>query len=154
MENSASAVTVVPMDVRIPKLRIPTRSSRNYVAKRLKIEVTSWEQGNAFPAGHCLEILGDIGDLETEIRALLIENQVELEPFSAQARSCLPSEGPSWRVPELEIQRRKDLRTSRRIFSVDPPGCQDIDDTMHAEILPNGDVEGTCFLDLHFFFTQ
>lgn len=139
-----SSVTVVPMDVRIPKLRIPTRSSRSYVSKRLKVEVTTWEMGSSYPIGHCLEILGEIGDLETEIRALLIENQVELEPFSAQALSFLPCEGSAWRVPDSEIQTRKDLRTSRRIFSVDPPGCQDIDDTMHAEILPNGDVEGSC----------
>lgn len=136
------AVLVIPMDMRIPKIRIRTRTWRRFEGQRLKVEVTAWEVGSQYPAGRCVEVLGPIGDVEVEIKALLIENQVELEPFSAEALACLPVEGSSWRVPDEEIQRRRDLRRSRRIFSVDPPGCQDIDDAMHAEILPNGDVEG------------
>ena len=80
--------------------------------------------------------------METEIQALLIENQVQLDPFSTEALACLPVQGSRWRVSDEEIQKRRDLRSNRRIFSVDPPGCQDIDDTMHAQILPNGDIEG------------
>jgi exoribonuclease R len=137
-----SAVLVVPMDMRIPKIRIRTRSWRNFANQRLKVEVTDWEAGSYYPHGRCLEILGPVGDLETEVRCLLIENRVELDPFSTEALACLPVEGHDWNVSEEDLAERRDLRTSRRIFSVDPPGCQDIDDTMHAEILPNGDVEG------------
>ena len=58
------------------------------------------------------------------------------------ALSCLPVLGDAWTVSPDDCLGRKDLRTSRRVFSVDPPGCQDIDDSMHVEILPNGDIEG------------
>lgn len=53
--------------------------------------------------------------------------------FSPNALSCLPSviDG-RWNIPEEEIEKRRDLRNSI-IFSVDPPGCQDIDDAMHAK---------------------
>jgi len=140
--SSDGAVLVVPMDVRIPKIRIRTRSAQRFINVRLKVEIIDWEADSHYPTGHCVQVLGPIGDLETEIQALLIENQVELDPFSAQAMACLPDEGSDWRVTEHEIEQRRDLRMSRRVFSVDPPGCQDIDDTMHAEVLPNGDIEG------------
>jgi len=63
----------------------------------------------------------------------LYEHEIQLEPFSAKALACLPLEGPKWTIPSSEVEKRRDLRSSHRIFSVDPPGCQDIDDTMHAK---------------------
>jgi exosome complex exonuclease DIS3/RRP44 len=42
-----------------------------------------------------------------------------------------------WCVPDSEIAKRRDIRSTCRVFSVDPPGCQDIDDAMHVRVLPN-----------------
>ena len=137
-DTDDSAVLVIPMDIRIPKIRVKTRSWRRFVGQRLKIEILEWD-GN-YPSGRCVEVLGAIGDLETEVMALLIENQVELEPFTKAAHACLPRH--DWRVLDEHLKNRTDFRKSRRVFSVDPPGCQDIDDTMHAEVLLNGDIEG------------
>ena len=54
-------------------------------------------------------------------------------PFSAQVQSCLPVKG--WAIPQEEIDRRMDLRTGETIVcSVDPPGCVDIDDALHARV--------------------
>jgi hypothetical protein len=130
--NDESACLVVPMDIRIPKIRLRTGAWRNYVQKRLLIQVDDWDVGSNYPHGRCIEILGPVADLETEIKCLLYENEVSLDQFSAAALACLPPAGPAWTIPAEEIQARRDLRTSHRIFSVDPPGCQDIDDTMHA----------------------
>lgn len=139
--NDESAVLVVPMDMRVSKIRVHTKSWRRFVGQRLLIEVDAWEVSSNFPSGRCIEILGLIGDLETEISCLLHENQVALDPFSVSALACLPPEGDAWTIPCEEIKDRRDLRQSRQIFSVDPPGCQDIDDTMHTMVLPNGDIE-------------
>ena len=141
--HDETAILVVPMDIRIPKIRIRTRAWQKFEGVRLKVEIDGWEEGSKYPHGHCVEVLGPIGDLESEISALLLENEIQLDPFSVEARACLPTEGEAWVVSDGDIIGRKDLRQSRRVFSVDPPGCQDIDDTMHAEILPNGDIEGT-----------
>jgi len=111
--------------------------------KRLLVEVDGWDVGSGFPSGHISRIIGPVGELESEIACLLIEHAIYLPPFSANALACLPeiSSGTEWQIPADEIAERRDLRKSRRIFSVDPPGCQDIDDTMSACVLPNGDVE-------------
>jgi DIS3-like exonuclease 1 len=148
--NDDSMILVIPMDLRYPKVRIKTRGWKHYINCRLKIQIDGWDIQSYYPYGHCLEILGPIGHLETEIKSLLIENQVNLIPFSPQALATLPLEGKEWTIHSDQnndnrnpiFQNRRDLRTTRRIFSVDPPGCQDIDDSMHAEILPNGDIEG------------
>ena len=52
--------------------------------------------------------------------------------------ACLPKEGHNWR-PELEPEIpswRVDLREIEQVCSVDPPGCKDIDDALHARISP------------------
>jgi DIS3-like exonuclease 1 len=130
--NDESACLVIPMDFRIPKIRIRTSGWRRFLGNRLLVQIDAWEVGSNYPAGHCIEILGPVADLETEITCLLHENELNLQPFSAAAIACLPPEGKNWKIPPKEIERRLDLRSSHRIFSVDPPGCQDIDDTMHA----------------------
>ena len=43
---------------------------------------------------------------------------------------CMPTDQLSAINSSDEYSFRKDLRSSRRVFSVDPPGCQDIDDAM------------------------
>ena len=136
-----SHVLVAPMDVRIPKIRVDARNWRGYIGNRLHVHVDGWDADSKYPHGRCTEIMGPVGDLETEISALMLENQIQLDPFSAAALACLPPTGPSWSIPEKEVTTRRDFRSNRLVFSVDPPGCQDIDDSMHAYKLPNGDVE-------------
>jgi RNB domain/Dis3-like cold-shock domain 2 (CSD2) len=138
-KDSDSHALLVPMDVRIPKIRVPAKSY--YAHQRLKVQVDAWDSDSNYPSGRCLEVIGPVGDLEAEVASLLIENQVNLEPFSTAALACLPSAGDNWTIPLDEVRRRNDLRTARLVFSVDPPGCQDIDDSMHAHVLPTGDVE-------------
>eukprot|EP00536_Pseudo-nitzschia_multiseries_P002649 jgi/Psemu1/251888/estExt_Genewise1Plus.C_350138 len=153
--NDESACLVVPMDIRIPKIRIKTNGWRRFIGQRLWVQVDDWEVGSNYPSGRCVEILGPIADLETEITCLLKENQIYLEPFSAAAQACLPIEGHDWKIPSHEISRRRDLRSTRRIFSVDPVGCQDIDDTFHVHLLPNGDVEvGVHIADVTHFLSH
>lgn len=152
-DGGDSHVLLVPMDRRVPKIRVPSRAY--YANQRLMIQVERWEIGSNYPSGRCIQVIGPIGHLETEVRALLIENQVRLEPFSAAALACLPPDLPEdgkWMVPDDEVDRRLDLRRSRLVFSVDPPGCQDIDDSMHAHVLPSGDVEvGVHIADVSYF---
>jgi len=53
---------------------------------------------------------------------------------------CLPSEGDNYKISPEEIEKRWDFR-HLDVCSVDPPGCKDIDDALHAIILPNGNYE-------------
>lgn len=102
-----------------------------------------------------METLGEIGDLEVETKALLVENQVvdNAAPFSKAAVKELPEHSAEkpWIIPKQEIQRRKDLR-SEFVCSIDPIGCEDIDDTLSVKQLKNGNYEfGVHIADVNYF---
>ena len=35
-----------------------------------------------------------------------------------------------WTIEDKEVARRRDLRDTHLIFSIDPQGCEDVDDTL------------------------
>ena len=61
------AVLLVPMDIRIPKIRIVTRTWQRFIQQRLLVRVDKWEADSTYPHGYCKEILGPVGEMETEV---------------------------------------------------------------------------------------
>jgi DIS3-like exonuclease 1 len=63
---------------------------------------------------------------------ILVENGISTRPFSDGQLKELPlntAEKP-WVMTQEEISQRRDLRLSHLIFSIDPKGCEDVDDTL------------------------
>ncbi|XP_043726094.1 exosome complex exonuclease RRP44 homolog A [Telopea speciosissima] len=130
----------VSKDRRIPKIRIQTRQLGNLLDKRIIVAVDSWDCLSRYPSGHYVRTIGEIGDRDTESEVVLIENDIDSRPFSAQVLACLPPLPWSLSTMDLANPNRQDLR-ELRAFSVDPPGCKDIDDALHCTALPNGNFE-------------
>ncbi|KAM1062439.1 hypothetical protein EV2_027524 [Malus domestica] len=130
----------VSKDRRIPKIRIQTRQLENLLDKRITVAVDSWDPLSRYPSGHYVRTIGVIGDKDTETEVVLIENDINTRPFSSQVLACLPL--LPWFVSSEDLANpiRQDLR-QLRVFSVDPPGCKDIDDALHCTALPNGNYE-------------
>ncbi|GLT82513.1 hypothetical protein SLE2022_008780 [Rubroshorea leprosula] len=133
-------VLFVSKDRRIPKIRIQTRQLENLLDKRIIVAVDSWDRRSSYPSGHYVRVIGEIGDRDTESEVVLIENDIDSRPFSAQVLSCLPPLPWSVSSEDLANPIRLDLRHVR-VFSVDPPGCKDIDDALHCTALPDGNYE-------------
>ncbi|KAI4149262.1 MAG: hypothetical protein LQ340_004719, partial [Diploschistes diacapsis] len=137
-------VFLVPMDKRIPRIRIRTRQTGELLGKRILVTIDTWDRDSRYPVGHFVRSLGDLETKGAETEALLLEYDVQYRPFPKAVLDCLPPEGRSWRVPPNKDspgwKDRADLR-DLLICSIDPPGCQDIDDALHARTLPNGNVE-------------
>ena len=66
--NDGRKLIVVPMDVRIPKIRITTRQSSDLKDKRLSVRIDDWQRNSQYPNGHYVSILGKIGDIDTETK--------------------------------------------------------------------------------------
>ena len=47
----------------------------------------------------------------------------------------------SWQPDPAEVERRKDFRESHLIMSIDPKGCEDVDDALSIRKLKNGRIE-------------
>lgn len=43
-----------------------------------------------------------------------------------------------WRVDAAQVAERRDLRESHLVFSIDPQGCEDVDDTLSVRSLAGG----------------
>lgn len=137
-------VFLIPMDKRIPKIRVRTRQAGELIGKRVLVTIDSWDRDSRYPVGHFVRSLGELETKAAETEALLLEYDVQYRPFPKTVLDCLPKEGHDWIVPastdDAGWKDRKDLR-DLQICSIDPVGCQDIDDALHARPLPNGNFE-------------
>ena len=137
-------VFLIPMDKRVPKIRLRTRQADELLGKRVLVTIDAWNQDSRYPEGHFVRSLGDLEAKGAETEALLLEYDVQYRPFPKGVLDCLPKEGHDWKVPsslqDPGWNRRKDLR-ELLVCSIDPVGCQDIDDALHARSLPNGNFE-------------
>lgn len=138
------SVFLIPMDKKVPKIRIRTRQAGELVGKRILVTIDSWDRESRHPVGHFVRSLGELESKAAETEALLLEYDVQYRPFPKTVLDCLPKEGHDWKVPastdDPGWKDREDLR-GLLICSIDPPGCQDIDDALHARPLPNGNFE-------------
>lgn len=138
------SVFVVPMDKKIPKIRLRTRQVAELVGKRILVTIDAWDRGSRHPTGHFVRSLGELETKAAETEALLLEYDVQYRPFPKTVLDCLPKEGHDWKVPtsmdDPGWRDREDLR-GLGICSIDPIGCQDIDDALHARNLENGNIE-------------
>ncbi len=148
--GSAQSILFVPVDRRIPIIRIQTRQLANLIHKRIIVTVDSWPTTSKYPLGHYKETVGtgQVGNLSTETEVVLIEHDVPYEPFAPIVTDCLPKEGANWRASEQDFRERADFR-SLLICSIDPPGCTDIDDALHARPLDPSNPSGHWEIGVH-----
>ncbi|XP_023335142.1 DIS3-like exonuclease 1 [Eurytemora carolleeae] len=135
-------VLVCPFDRRIPKIRIQTTQLSKLQGTRVLVRIDNWQVNSQYPQGHLVKCLGKIGDLETEIDSILVENSIEVTPFSDGILKELPSleSAADWKPDPAEVTARRDLRDTL-VMSIDPRGCEDVDDTISIKHLENGNVE-------------
>ncbi|KAL9693559.1 hypothetical protein quinque_012844 [Culex quinquefasciatus] len=128
----------VPSDRNVPRIRIETRQSATLISQRIVVAIDYWPRHSKYPIGHFVRALGGIGEKDTENEVILLEHDVPHGSFSEEIKSQLPK--LPWTVEPEEYKKRVDLRDIT-ICSVDPPGCTDIDDALHARRLANGNIE-------------
>ena len=130
-----------PVEKRFPFIRVATKQAETLMSKRIVVVVDEWPADSGYPIGHYAGTIGDIGDKDTETEVLLLEFDVNTAPFSDAVHKCVPP--LPWvgvTAEDLADPHREDLRGTV-VCSVDPPGCKDIDDALHARKLPNGNLE-------------
>ncbi|KAM6980009.1 DIS3-like exonuclease 1 [Aplochiton taeniatus] len=139
--RNSQRILVTPWDQRIPKIRISTQQADALQDFRVVVRLDSWESTSVYPNGHSVRVLGRAGELETEIQTILLENSIHVSPFSeAQLREMpVNSMESPWGVDPVELGKRMDLRNTHLVFSIDPLGCEDVDDTLSVRTLPGGD---------------
>ncbi|KAF8344715.1 hypothetical protein F5887DRAFT_250455 [Amanita rubescens] len=142
---SLQTVFATPVSRLLPRIRLRTRQAPTLLGQKILVTIDHWDTKSRYPEGHFVRALGKAESKEAEQESLLLEFEVPYRPFGRAVLDCLPKEGDSWVVPPKDSessvwQGREDLR-NLVICSIDPPNCQDIDDALHARLLPNGNIE-------------
>eukprot|EP00127_Corallochytrium_limacisporum_P004636 Clim_evm11s171 gene=Clim_evmTU11s171 len=136
-----SQQVAVPADRNIPCIRFSTRQADKLASQRFVVRIDRWDAEFKMPDGHYVKTLGDIGDLTTDLRGLLIEHDVAIRPFSEEQMAELP--GNDWTIhndSESSPLERRDLRETHTVMSIDPIGSQDVDDALSIREMQRGQV--------------
>ncbi|XP_029354236.1 DIS3-like exonuclease 1 [Echeneis naucrates] len=156
--RNSQRILAVPWDHRIPKIRISTQQADTLQDHRVVVRIDSWESTSLYPNGHSVRVLGRAGELETEVQTILIENCIHVPVFSDAQLREMPVISPEkpWEVDPVEVTKRRDLRQSHLVFSIDPKGCEDVDDTLSVRSLAGGDLVelGVHIADVTHFVTE
>ena len=111
-------------------------------------EITEWPTNAKNPVGRIIEVLGDKGDHNTEMHAILAEYELPWKFPSNVERAAekIPDE-----VPQSEIKNRRDFRGTTT-FTIDPADAKDFDDALSLQKLDNGNWEvGVHIADVSYY---
>lgn len=105
--------------------------------QKVVVRFTDWEDYSDLPRGEVSAVLGEPGDNNTEINAIMVEYGLPYEfPKDVErVASLIPTE-----ITEAEIAKRRDFR-STLTFTIDPFDAKDFDDALSIKKLDNGHWE-------------
>lgn len=100
-------------------------------------KIADWPDGAQNPIGEIVEVLGDPGEHQTEMNAIMVEYELPrtFPEHVEQDAGKIPLE-----LDEDEIARRKDIRDILT-FTIDPVDAKDFDDALSIRTLDNGNTE-------------
>lgn len=102
--------------------------------QKVVVKMTGWEDYSDLPNGEVIKVLGEVGNNDTEINAIMVEYGLPYE-FPKEVEKIaelLPT-----KITEEEISRRKDFRKITT-FTIDPFDAKDFDDALSIRKLENG----------------
>ncbi|KNA06649.1 hypothetical protein SOVF_179120 [Spinacia oleracea] len=145
--SNCNYIHLIPTDPKLPNMIVPVGGlpadikkmlddgdasiGRELVASR----IDNWTEESLLPQASVMRSFGPGEEVESRIEAVLVENAICSTEFSEESLSCLPVE--SWKVPQAELQCRKDIR-NLCVFTIDPSTATDLDDALSVERLSNG----------------
>jgi len=135
IERSRNFAFLIPTGKVGFDLFIPNEKLNGAVGGQKAIaRITEWPARAKNPFGEVIEVLGNAGENETEMHAILAEYDLPLRfPDNVlKAAERIPLE-----IPEEEIANRRDMRDVTT-FTIDPVDAKDFDDALSVRKLKDG----------------
>jgi len=110
--------------------------------------VDRWDRRDPGPFGHVVDVLGQPGDNDTEMHAILAEFNLPYR-FSSEVENA--ADKISDEITAEDLKGRKDFRDTFT-FTIDPADAKDFDDALSFKALPNGNYEvGVHIADVSYY---
>ncbi len=104
---------------------------------KVLVRILSWKKGSRSPYGEVVEVLGEAGDNDTEMHAILAEYGL---PYSYPKAVEQEAERLSGEITAEALKEREDFR-GVTTFTIDPKDAKDFDDALSLQTLANGNYE-------------
>ncbi|WP_281671462.1 ribonuclease R [Rikenella microfusus] len=123
----------MPADIFVP-LRAVNGAENG---QKVIVRIVEWPETSKNPTGEVVDVLGNSGDNNTEMHAILAEYDLpyhfpeELEKAADKIKAG---------ITKTEIKKRKDMR-GVTTFTIDPADAKDFDDALSIRQLPDGNWE-------------
>jgi len=142
IDEESGATFLIPQDTRIyVDFLIPNPPHGEKLrGKKALVRLLDWTDPKKSPTVEIIEILGDAGDNETEIRAIVLDKGLQMELPEAIHREA---EALKKTAPVFIAGEAKKRRGFHKVvtFTIDPVDAKDFDDAISIQTLPNGDIE-------------
>ena len=99
--------------------------------------VDDWPRGEMTPRGHIVDVLGEPGDNDTEMHAILAEYAL---PYRFESAVANAADQISEEITAEDLAGRRDFRNVLT-FTIDPADAKDFDDALSFIKLENGNYE-------------
>ncbi len=135
----------------VPILVTDTKSTG--LGYKVLVRLTDWKEGAPYPEGVVEEVIGKVGEHETEMRALALGQgfSSDFPPGVVAEAKELEVQGRTILAEEAKNPRRKDFR-GVPTCTIDPVDAKDFDDALSIRTLPDGKIEvGVHIADVSFF---
>lgn len=120
----------LPHDILIPVDKL--KGGKN--GQKALVRITSWPKDSRNPIGEVIDVLGDSGDNNTEMHAILAEYGL---PYSYPKVVEDAAEKLDPGITEAEIAKREDFRDTLT-FTIDPRDAKDFDDALSIKEIKKG----------------
>ena len=124
---------ILSNDIFIPKDKLKGAKD----GQKVLVRILEWPEKAKNPVGEVIDVLGEIGDNDTEMHAILAEYGL---PYVYPKKIEKAAEKIPEKIPQEEIRNREDFRKICT-FTIDPADAKDFDDALSIRKLKNGNWE-------------
>ncbi len=118
---------------------------------KVVVRIERWDPDSKCPTGRIVDVLGQEGDNNTEMHAILAEFNL---PYHFPEEVNKAAEKISDKITGEEIARRRDMRDVAT-FTIDPADAKDFDDALSFRVLGEGRYEvGVHIADVTHYVTE
>jgi ribonuclease R len=139
IEVSSKYAFVIPDSKNMPyHIFIPlssTKGAKN--GQKVVVDIVEWKKEMKNPTGKVIDILGESGDVNVEMHAILAEFDL---PYSYPEHIDKLAQRISEKITAADYANRRDFRAIPT-FTIDPKDAKDFDDALSIRLLENGHWE-------------
>eukprot|EP00057_Strongylocentrotus_purpuratus_P026536 XP_011681010.1 PREDICTED: uncharacterized protein LOC579093 [Strongylocentrotus purpuratus] len=123
--------------------------------KLFVVRYLEWAHMAPYPLGAAVEELEPGNTEQKGLTILRLVYGIKAQCKSGARKQMQQDFPEGWSLPDEAVQKREDFRTTKTIFTVDPPGSTDLDDAISCVCLPGQRYEvGIHIADVSYFIHQ